>query len=67
MTASLHSNLWFTLSRRPDIWTRLRKEVFSLEGAKPDLSSLKEMKYLQACLNECKSPFKNQFNTHVLI
>lgn len=51
-TASLLSNLWFILSRRQDVWTRLRGEISSLQGAKPDLSSLKEMKYLRACLNE---------------
>lgn len=51
-TASLLSNLWFTLSRRQDVWTRLRAEIGSLKGAKPDLGCLKEMKYLQACLNE---------------
>lgn len=50
--ASLLSNLWFTLSRRQDVWRRLRAENCSLKGEKPDLGSLKEMKYLQACLNE---------------
>lgn len=51
-TACLLSGLWFTLSRRQDIWTRLQEEIAGLKGAKPDLGGLKEMKYLQACLNE---------------
>ena len=63
-TASLLSNLWFTLSRRQNIWTKLREEISRLKGAKPDLGSLKEMKYLQACLNEgiCTLP---AFNTKI--
>ena len=51
-TACLLSSLWFTLSRRQDIWIRLQEEIAGLKGAKPDLGGLKEMKYLQACLNE---------------
>lgn len=51
-TASLLGNLWFILARRQDVWTRLQEEISGLKGAKPDLSTLKEMKYLQGCLNE---------------
>ena len=53
-TASLLGNIWFTLARRPDIWAKLRKEVDeTLKGQRPTFSQLKDMKYLQAIMNEC--------------
>ena len=53
-TASLLSNMWFTLARRPDIWAKLRKEVDeTLYGERPTFEQLKEMKYLKAVMNEC--------------
>ena len=53
-TASLLSNMWFTLARRPDIWAKLRKEVDeTLRGERPTFEQLKEMKYLKAVMNEC--------------
>ncbi len=54
-TASLLSNLWFILARRPDVWHKLRAEVDALSGEKPTFAQLKDMKYLRYCLNECKS------------
>ncbi len=51
-TASLLSNVWFELSRRPAIWSRLRREVDALNGELPTFEMLKEMKYLRAILNE---------------
>jgi len=51
-TASLLSNVWFELSRRPDIWTRLRTEVDALQGETPSFEQLRDMKYLRAVLNE---------------
>ena len=51
-TASLLSNVWFELSKRPDVWTRLRREVDSLDGELPTFENLKDMKYLRAVLNE---------------
>jgi len=53
-TASLLSNLWFVLARRPDIWAKLQLEVGQLNGQKPDCHLLKGMKYLRYCLNECE-------------
>ena len=60
-TASLLSNAFHTLARRPDIWQKLREEITStlgpdaLSGSRatpPTFAELKEMKYLRALLNE---------------
>lgn len=52
-TASLLSNVWHTLSQRPDILAKLRAELdASLHGAPPDFQQLKDLKYLKAVLNE---------------
>lgn len=52
-TAALLSNLFFALSRNPDVWRRLREEINSLlQGRHPTLDELKKLKYLSFCLNE---------------
>ncbi|KAK4503864.1 hypothetical protein PRZ48_004779 [Zasmidium cellare] len=51
-TASLLTNVWFILSKRPDIWTALQTDVARLKGAKPTFEQLKDLKYLKALLNE---------------
>lgn len=51
-TASLLTNVWWLLSKRPDIWTKLQAEVASLNGQKPTWEQLKELKYVRALLNE---------------
>jgi cytochrome P450 len=51
-TASLLSNLWNTISKRPDVWAKLQAEVDELEGKKPSFEEMKNMKYLRYCLNE---------------
>lgn len=51
-TASLLSNLFFVLARRPDVWRKLREEVGELGGRKPDYEGLRQMKYLRNVLNE---------------
>lgn len=53
-TASLLSNVFFTLSHRPDIWTKLRAEIAFLGHSPPTYAQLKELKYLRWVLNECK-------------
>ena len=53
-TASLLSNAWFVIAKRPDIWVKLRAEVDQLGGENPTYEQLKGMKYLKAVLNECK-------------
>ncbi len=54
-TASLLSNTWFVLARRPDVWAKLREEVDQLGGMLPTLEQIKEMKYLRAVLDECQN------------
>ena len=51
-TASLLSDVWFEVAKRPDIWARLRAEVDQLNGEKPTLAQIKEMKYLESVLKE---------------
>ena len=53
-TASLLSDTWFVLARRPDIWAKLREEVDALGGEKPTFQQIKDMKYLKWVLNECE-------------
>jgi hypothetical protein len=52
-TASLLSNTFHVLARRPDIWAKLKAEVSTLHGVKPDYETLRNMKYLKYILNEC--------------
>lgn len=53
-TASLLTNIWFTLSKRPDVWAKLQSEISTLlpNGQKPTFEELKSLKYLRAILNE---------------
>jgi cytochrome P450 len=53
-TASLLSNMFFQLSKRPEIYAKLREEVASLNGRLPTYEELKNLKYLQWCMNECE-------------
>lgn len=55
-TASLLSNTFHVLARRPDIWKQLKAEVDTLEGGKPTYETLRSMKYLKYVLNECEYP-----------
>jgi len=52
-TASLLSNMWFELAKRPDIIAKLKQEVDeTLNGELPTYEQLKNMKYLKYCMNE---------------
>ncbi|RAH54526.1 cytochrome P450 alkane hydroxylase [Aspergillus piperis CBS 112811] len=51
-TASLLSNLFFMLVRRPKIWKKLREEVATLNGRAPTYQQLRNLTYLKHCLNE---------------
>lgn len=53
-TASLLTNIWWTLSKRPDVWSKLQAEIATLlpGGQKPNFEQLKSLKYLRAILNE---------------
>jgi cytochrome P450 len=55
-TASLLSNMWFCIAKRPEIFAKLRSEVEEqLGGELPTYEQLKDLKYLRWCMNECKS------------
>jgi cytochrome P450 len=52
-TASLLSNMWFMLSKQPEIFAKLRREVEeTLNGELPTYEQLRSMKYLKYCMNE---------------
>lgn len=54
-TASLISNVFFVLSRRPDIWRKLREEVLrQFEGRLPKFDRIPQCKYVRYTINECK-------------
>ncbi|RSL45695.1 hypothetical protein CEP54_014170 [Fusarium duplospermum] len=52
-TSSLLSNLFFVLSKNPDIFAKLRQEVLDISGQEPPTAhQLKEMTYMKWCVNE---------------
>ncbi|KAL3417134.1 Major facilitator superfamily domain-containing protein 10 [Phlyctema vagabunda] len=51
-TANLLTQLFWFLARRPDVFTKLRKEILGLDAGRPSFEQIKDMKYLKACLNE---------------
>ena len=56
-TASLLSNMWFCIAKRPEVFARLRREVEEqLGGELPTYEQLKDLKYLKWCMNECTCP-----------
>lgn len=53
-TASLLSNMFFMLAKNPACWEKLRNEVASLDGRPPTYEELRNLKYVQSCMNECE-------------
>ncbi|PIA97616.1 Cytochrome P450 52E1 [Cercospora beticola] len=53
-TASLLTNIFFVVSRRPDIWRALQEEINQAlpDGQRPNSDQLKQLKYLRALVNE---------------
>ncbi|KJZ78534.1 hypothetical protein HIM_01925 [Hirsutella minnesotensis 3608] len=52
-TASVLSNLFFVLSRKPELWRRVREQVLSVAGTTaPTAAQLKQMEYLRWCVDE---------------
>ncbi|KAH0542844.1 hypothetical protein FGG08_002798 [Glutinoglossum americanum] len=51
-TAGLLSNTFNVISKRPDVWSKLREEVAKLEGRRPSYEELRNMKYVKYVLNE---------------
>ncbi len=56
-TASLLSNMFFQLAKRPELYAKLREEVSKLDGRLPTYEELKNMTYLKWCMNECEFDF----------
>jgi cytochrome P450 len=54
-TASLLGNAFYSISQRPDVWTKIRKEVSQLNGEYPSYETLRNLKYIRYTLNESKS------------
>lgn len=53
-TASLLSNLFFMLAKKPAIWEKLCREVATLQGRPPTYEELRSLRYVRFCMNECK-------------
>lgn len=54
-TASLLSNLFFVLAKKPHVYARVREEVLTVAGNDaPSNDQLKGMPYLKWCVQECK-------------
>ena len=55
-TAATLTNLFFEISRRPEVWQLLRQEVAQkLNRGLPSFSNLSQMEYLHNCVNESRS------------
>lgn len=53
--ASLLGSLFRVLSRRPDIWAKVRAEVAQFQGKLPRYEQLRNLKYAKYCINEGES------------
>jgi len=54
-TASLISNVFFLLARRPDIWEKLREDVQrQFQDRLPTFEEIPQCKYVRYTINECK-------------
>ena len=51
-TASLMSSTLFVISRRSDIWSKLKEDLAFLHGSPPTLDQIHDIKYLRYILNE---------------
>ena len=52
-SASMLSNTWFELSKHPDVWNRLQKEVNeAFHGLPPSPAQLQNLQYLRCIFNE---------------
>lgn len=56
-TASLLSSLFYHISRRPDVWKKMREEIDVLGGRRPTYAELRNLTYSKYCINEGKSFF----------
>jgi len=49
------TSAFFSLSRHPEVWTNLRREVLERGTEHVDFEFLKSLKYMNWIINECKS------------
>lgn len=53
-TAALLSNVFHVLSRRPDLWHKLRNEVQDFSGNPPSYAQLRNLRFSKYIINESK-------------
>lgn len=63
-TAIAVGNIFFHLERHPELWNRLRNEIFKYDGPLA-YESLKQMKYAKAIVNE--SEFNSQITASFMM
>ncbi|KAF2107003.1 cytochrome P450 [Lophiotrema nucula] len=51
-TASMLSNMFVELAKRPDVWAKLQSEIAVLNGAPPTLEQMRSFRYVHYCMNE---------------
>ncbi|CAG8976451.1 hypothetical protein HYALB_00008040 [Hymenoscyphus albidus] len=56
-TASLLSNTFHALVRHPHVFRKLKAEINTLNGKKPDYETLRDLKYLKYVLNESNARY----------
>jgi len=68
-TAATLSWLFLELSYQPELYAKLREEVLSVLGTDrtPTYTDLKDMKYLQNCLNESMYPSSSKFDDQYFV
>ncbi|PQE18082.1 cytochrome P450 alkane hydroxylase protein [Rutstroemia sp. NJR-2017a BVV2] len=66
-TASLLTILWWILSRRKDVFEKLRAEVMQLGSERPTFEKIKDMKYLRYCMNETIKSFRRSMLTQTAL
>lgn len=65
-TAFLVSNVFHVLARKPYIWAKLRKEIFSFEAQPLTFELLKSMRYLQWVINESTYQARGNFRPKLI-
>ncbi len=53
-TATLLSNVTWSLGKKPECYAKIRAEVAELNGELPTWESLSKLQYLDWCIKECK-------------
>lgn len=65
-TASLLSSAFHELSRRPDLWKKLRDEIEPLNRQPPDYDTLRNLKFTKYLINESEQyhPTSHSYNVY---